>query len=211
MPITMPDFKNPHCFWLRVCGVASKAGTVIQELPKGERRIVAILKTDRGEAHVRMILGGTTVNHVHFDFYCPEIVAKRLKRRPDIEQDKMVELPHIQQIMGQLSGMDIELALEAGYKAKIEELPATGIIRSFFFETKMGNVAVRLDGAMFAIQGAPIRKILWNLQSEGGIGVTLEADSIKTTICDDYLISVNNIAEQAFNSFVLGKVGDEPK
>jgi len=211
MPITFPDFKNPHYSWIRVCGEALKAAPDIARLAKGGKRKTAILATERGNAQVVLILGGTSENHVHFDIYSPELVSKRLNDSPKSKPDHLSELSEIDDIIGQLYGREIVLDMGAVYHAKITELPETGIIRSLFFDTKMGSVAVKLEGAMFSIQGAPIQKIQWSVRSGGDIAVTLGAQSVKTLISEDYLINAYHLAEQAFYIFVLGKVPNEPK
>jgi hypothetical protein len=213
MPMMFPDFKNAHCFWMTVCGTVPKAGPELAKWMKGDNRKIATFKTERGEAHIRLIIGGDgeSGNHVHFDVYCPEIVSKKAKGSSNSPSSPQVALPEIEESISRLFGQEIVASLKAGYKARIAELPETGIIRSFFFETKMGSVALKLEGARFSIEGAPIQNIFWGILPDGDIAVTLEADSIETIITEDYLTNANDTAEQAFNVFVLGKAQNATK
>jgi hypothetical protein len=212
MPIALPDFKNPHFFWMTLCAEAPNAGPDLVKWMRGEKDTIAIYKVDRGDAYLRLMLGGgKNGRHVHLDVFSPELSTKKNKTSPESQSDQLVELTEMDKSISRLLGEEIEVHLRAGYKAQIEELPETGIIRAFSFDTTVGNVSLKLDGAMFAIKGAPIQGITWNVLHDGDIAVTLEADGLKIILAEDYLLTANKIAEEAFNIFVLGKAINEPK
>ena len=205
MPINLPDFKNPHFFWLTMCG----------EIPRAEEELVRWLKvapdqkapfeTSRGIANMRIMLGGGSGKHVHVDVFAPELVSPRLK--PEKESTLSDLLNNLDRVLGK----EIEVLLRGGFRTTFTELPDTGLIRSLMFKTKMGNVAIKLDGASFAIEGAPVQALTWDASLEDKISTTLESDEYKVSISDDYLTNAVNILEQGFNVFVLGKGQNEPK
>src|SRR5260370_25540766 len=79
MPIMFPDFVNGHLFWLTACGQVPSADQKLVKWMKGEKDKTAPIKTSRGIGYVRLMLGGRSGNHVHFDVVSPEMASKKLK------------------------------------------------------------------------------------------------------------------------------------
>jgi hypothetical protein len=80
------------------------------------------------------------------------------------------------------------------------------MIRSLIFETKPGNVSIKLSGAMFSIAGAPVQTLSWQLRPDlKSISISFESQSIKCHINEDYLISLVDVLEKALAAFVLKK------
>jgi hypothetical protein len=205
MPITIPDFANAHLFWLTACGEVPSADQELVNWMKQEEDKIAPFASPRGTAYVALILGGGSGKHIHLDVISPEMVTKKF------EETTKSTPEDIQNSVSRLAGMEVQTNLKAGFQAKLEELAESGIVRSLRFQTKMGNVAIELDGAVLSIEGAPIQRISWQVGSKDNIQITLEAELIKTTLSEHYLTSLVDTAERAFNVFVLGKAQNEPK
>jgi hypothetical protein len=204
MQMNFPSFDNSHFFWITACGELPSADKGILKWMKEEKDKTSRIKTSRGTGFTRFILGGREGNHVHFDVVSPEIATKKLK-----EESKST-LGDIQKSMGRLWGKEIEANLKGGFQANLRELPESGIIRSLLFNTKMGNVAIKLAGATLSIEGAPVQRISWGAASKGNIHITLEAELIKTALSENYLIEAADVLQRAFDIFVLGKAKNEP-
>jgi|GEM_PF-1941485 len=206
MPIAFPDFKNEHLFWITLCGEVPTASRALKKQMNEEKEWLASFETIRGNGYIRLRSGGTSKRHVHIDIFSEQLIAGAGKKRKAI---KSVGQSGIQEALSRFLGKEIVLGLRAGFKAKLSELPEAGIIRSFLFTTKMSDVSLKLEGAKFSIAGAPVQSITWNVQRDNEIGITVEAESLKQTISDEYLINSVSLAEKAFNVFVLGKVQNE--
>jgi len=204
MEIKFPSFDNSHFFWITVCGEVPSADKALLRWIKGEKDKTARIKTSRGTGFTRFMLGGRSGNHVHFDVLSPEVASKKLK-----EESKST-LGDIQNSMRRLWGKEIEANLKGGFQANLRELPESGIIRSLLFKTKMGNVAIKLGGATLSIEGAPVQEISWSVGPKGNIQIRLEAESITTTLSENYLTDSADTLQRAFDIFVLGKARNEP-
>jgi hypothetical protein len=200
MPIVFPDFKNAHLFWLTVCGEFSLKEQELLKWMKGQKAQFCTYATERGICHVRLAFEEESGNYVHFDLFAPHPDFKKIA-----DNAKAIHTKRLQESTSRFLGKPFDSTAQAGFKVKLDELPETGIIRSMLFQTKMGNVAIKLNGANFLIRGAPIQTISWREPEGDDIFVTLASDSIKTTFSDDYLTSASKTMEQAFNVFVLGK------
>ncbi|MGA2863666.1 MAG: hypothetical protein ABSF95_04175 [Verrucomicrobiota bacterium] len=199
MPIEFPDLANTHLAWITACGKVLLADRELVKWMKGEKDKIAPLTTSRGVACVRLMLGGRSGNHVHFDVLSPEMVSEKLKG------ESKSTLDDIQKSVSPLVGREVDVNLRGGFETKLQELPDSGIVRSLRFQTKIGNVAIKLDGAMLSIEGAPVQNISWHAGRKDNIRITVEAESLKTTLSENYLISLVDTLQQAFAVFVLGK------
>jgi hypothetical protein len=206
MPIELPDFKDAHFGWMTVCGEVSPLEKQLKKWMEGEKDKVSSFKTERGLAHVRLMLGGGTGRHFHIDVFGPNMSFKNAPKKSSLAP--MVE---IQESASKLFGKTVDANVEAGFRGKFDELPDSGIIRYMFFQKKVGNVAIKSNGAKLLIEGAPIQELTWFAPDDNTIHVTLEAKVLKKSISDDYLTSAIAMMEQAFNIFVLGKAQNESR
>jgi hypothetical protein len=122
---------------------------------KKQKDQTAPFETARGTGCVRMMVGGGSGKHIHFDVFSPEATSRKMKA------EAKGALAQIQETTNRLFAKEVDVNLMGGFKAKLEELPETGMIRSLVFQTKMGNVAIKLSGAKFSIEGAPVQEITW--------------------------------------------------
>lgn len=172
---------------------------------KAEKDKTAPITTSRGTGYVTIMLGGRSGNHIHFDVLSPEMVSRKIKG------EAKSTLDDIQNSVSRLWGKEVEVNLKGGFGANLEELPDSGIVRSLRFQTKMGNVAIKLDGARLSIEGAPVQKLSWWALPKENIQITLETELIKAVLSENYLTSAVDTLEQAFGVFVLPKAKNESK
>jgi hypothetical protein len=204
----LPDFKNAHFCWMTVFGEVVSASKELTEWMKAEQPRVSEFKTQKGNGHIRLILvgGSDSENHVHIDIFAAGIAPKDI-----VDDSQVAQLNAIQESLERLVGKTIDTNIEAGFKATFNELPESGIIRSMFFKTQMGDVAIKSNGAKLLIEGAPVQQLTWYAPDANHIHVSVEAESIKKDMSDDYLTSASIAMEQAFNVFVMGKAQNDAK
>lgn len=198
----LPEFKNSHFYWMVLCGEAPKIGGELAQWMKTQKTQIADFDTDRGEAHLRLRLGGRkSANHVHIDIFSPEI-TEEVER---IDKPHLVDLAEIQNALSRFMNEEIKFNFRAGYNVTLDELPETGIIRAFSLDQKMGKVSIKLNGATFRLEGTPVQEISWNARPDGGFAVALEGEDIRGTVSDSYISDAVAMSEQVFNVFIIGK------
>jgi hypothetical protein len=203
MPITLPDIKNFRCVRLVACGEINTKDQALIKWLKAEKDGVAILNI---ESFITVGLGGSTGKHFHLDITKREFVSKKSLAQTSVSVDK------IQHKFSKLIGEQIEVDLNGMFEVEINALPENGIIKSLLFKTQLGSVEIKLQGAQLSIKGSPATEINWMALSDGKhIGVTIEAENVKTTIGENYLTDALNTLENALNVFILGKTPNEPK
>jgi hypothetical protein len=204
MPIILPDFKNTHFCWMTISGGVLDVGKELNKWMKAEKARVSTLKFPKGNRHIRLMLVGGSENHVQIDISAAESAPKDVVGKLEV-----TPLNTIQESLGRLSGKVIDTNIAAGFRASFNELPDPGLIRSMFFKTNIGKVAIKSNGAKLLIEGAPVRELTWYAPDEKHIHITLETEPAKKIMSDDYLINASISMEQAFNVFVLGKAQNE--
>jgi hypothetical protein len=208
MPIVLPDFKNSHFSWMRIWGSVLDVGKELNKWMKEEKEMVSTLKTTKGKRNIRLALVGDSKGPPK-NFIYIEIVTIDAGRKEVNDEFKVTPLKTIQESLGRLSGKVINTHISAGFQASFDELPDPGLIRSMFFKTNIGKVAIKSNGAKLLIEGAPVRELTWYAPDEKNIHVTLETEAAQKIMSEDYLINANVSMEQAFNIFVLGKAQNE--
>lgn len=199
----LPDFKNAHFCWMTVSGVVASASNELTEWMKAEQPQIAPFKIKENNGHIRLMLVGGAQNHLRIDFFdgaMPKQIA---------EGFSVTELGAIQESFGKLLGQTIDIKVEAGFVVMFNELPNPGLIRSMFFETNLGKVAIKSNGARLLIKGAPVHELTWYAPDEKHIHITLGAESTNKVMSDDYLTTASISMEQAFNVFVMGKAQND--
>ena len=201
MAFSLPTFENSRCQGLTACGMLqTKDKDLIRWIDaRKNEAIVAHYKASGEPALIRVVFGGTTDCHVHIDvlkrsFFLNRPVPKRTTPLAEIQ----IALAHV-------SGEQIIVESRSRFFVSINDLPRKGIARATSFVVKQDNLSIKMTGARFSIQGAPIQEINWFYRDKDSIGVDLEA-VVSTTIQDDYLTSLLEMAETAFREFVLGNV-----
>lgn len=208
MPITLPDLKNTHCVSLTACGEIKTTDRVLLKWLKNEKKSsVADLDKTKGDTYVTLGLGEYTGKHFHID-----VTKESFDPRPKKKTSKYINVNQIQKKLDKLTGKEVTVDLKAMFEIEISELPEGGIIKSLFFQTQLGDIAIKMKGAKLSIRGTPVNDITWQIKPDGKkIGVYLEAENMKITVGKDYLTGALTLLENAFKIFVLGKLANEPK
>jgi hypothetical protein len=195
----LPDFKNTHCVSLTACADIKSADRDLRNWLKKEGRTISVFKTALGRTFFCVLFGGHSGNHIHIDLGTPSVFdqASIPKAKRTVSQ--------IQEKLEHLMGKEVEVELRGLFEVKLDELPTSGMIRTLFFETKMANVGIKMIGARFAILGAPIKRITWQMKSKKEIGVVFESHMIKAQISETYITNALTILESGFNVFILGR------
>jgi hypothetical protein len=198
MPITFPEFEKGHFFWITACGDMPSLAEDIQKWMKEQAEKAAPFNTARGNGLVEIMIGGRSGKHFHVDVFSPEMRLNKAAKAKSTVED-------IQKSVERLIGKEINANFRGGFQAKLTELPESGIIRTLFIQTKIGNVALKVDGARISIEGAPVRTISWHTAPKELIQITIETELVKTTISADYLTIGAGVLQKAFDVFILGK------
>jgi hypothetical protein len=205
MPITLPDFKNSHCTWITACAELPTVSKELSKWMRNEKPMIAPYKIGGGKGYCRVTFGGGTGKHLHIDLARASAFPNEMKKKAKNT------IGQIQKRVERFMGKEAEVGLTAGFEVSLDELPEGGMIRSLSFETKMGNVSVKMSGAKFIIQGAPIQEILWHARPDKTIVIKLDAESVKVRVSENYLPEFLSILETSFNVFILGKGPNEAK
>lgn len=198
MPLKLPDFKSSHCVSVTVCGEIKSADRATAKWLRREKTRIGIANTGAGKAYLRVAFGGYSGRHLHVD-----VTKASLFKKP-FRPSELSSAEAIQKKLDRLIGEDVKSDLIGRFDIRLNELPDGGIIRSLFFETQTGDVAIKVNGASLSITGAPINSIRWKRLSNETIGVTLETENVETAISESYLTSALDRLEAALNVFVLG-------
>lgn len=207
MPITLPDLKNSHCVMLTACGEIKTADRELIKWLKKEKATISDLSKSGDKVYVRVSLGEEwTGKHFHVDVTKTDFYKKKLTTTAGLTVEQ------IQKKFDKLIGKEVIVDLTGRFEVEINKLPDSGIIKSLFFETKLGDVAIKMKGSRLSITGAPVNEITWQLLRDGKtIGVTIETANLKTTVTENYLTSALSTLENALKVFVLGKIQNESK
>jgi hypothetical protein len=208
MPITLPDLKNTHCVSLTACGEIKTANRALLKWLKNEKKSsVADLDKTKRDTYVTLGLGEYTGKHFHVD-----VTKESYDPRPKRKASKSLDVNQIQKKLEKLIGKEVIVDLKGMFEIEISELPEGGIIKSLFFQTQLGDIAIKMKGAKLSIKGTPVNEITWQIKPDSKkIGVYLEAENMKITVSENYLTNALVLLENAFKIFVLGKLANEPK
>jgi hypothetical protein len=204
MPITLPDLKNTRCISLTACGEIKTTDRALLKWLKSQKKTVfADLNKSKGDTCVTLGLGEYTGKHFHVDVSSSSeksAFASRLK------------INQIQEKLEKLIGKEVLVDFKGMFEIEITELPEGGIIKSLFFQTQFGDVAVKMKGAKLSIKGTPVNDITWQVKPDGKkVGIYLEAENLKTIVTENYLNTALLMLESVFKVFVLGKISNESK
>jgi hypothetical protein len=205
MPIELPDFKNSHCVAVTACANIQFADRDILNSIKRGKETFAVFKTALGETNFRVLLGDNSGRHVHIDVASSSVINKQANPKTRLT------LPQVKNKLEPFMGREVEVWLRGLFSVKLDELPANGIIRTLFVETKMGNVGIKTEGSQFAVSGAPVESISWHVMPKNKIGITLTSGILKTKISQSYIMEALHILESAFNVFIIGRPQNEPQ
>lgn len=200
MPIKLPDLNATNCDCIIACGeIKTSDRELVSWMKKGGGSIADLDKD--GNTYITVGLGESSGKHFHVDIskevFSPKKKAQRVRR---------TEIGKIQQKFDRLIGKEVLVDLRGYFPVKTKDLPETGIIKSLFFRTQIGDVALKIKGSRLAIEGAPVTEITWQSIDDGKIiGIVIEAENVKTKVDEDYLTNALAILENALKVFVLGK------
>jgi hypothetical protein len=199
MPIILPDFKKTHCVSITACADITPADRVLKRWLQNEEDTISIFKTALGKTCLRVMYGGRSGNHIHIDlgqssFFTSASIPKANRT-----------IAQVQKKIDFLMGKAVDVDLRGLFEIPIDELPANGLVRTLFFETKTTNVGIKMIGARFAVSGGPVGRISWQMKSKTEVGIVFESHTLKTSISEDYLTKALGILESAFNAFILGR------
>jgi hypothetical protein len=207
MPITLPDLKNTHCVSLTACGeIKTTDRALIKWLKSEKRSSIADLDVSSNDTYITVGLGEYTGKHFHLD-----VTKESFEPKKSVSASRL-KIEQVQKKLEKLIGREVLVDLKGMFEIEINELPEGGIIKSLFFQTQLGDVGIKLKGAKLSIKGAPVNEITWQAKSDGKkIGVYLEAENLKFTVSESYLINALATLENTLKVFVLGKLPNEPK
>jgi hypothetical protein len=199
MSLILPVFKNTACVSLTACGEVKNTTPRLRKWMKSHPTVIAAIGSGSEKAFVRASFGGGSGSHLHID------VTKQSMYHKSHKPKKLNDLESIQESLSRFAGWEVETELSGRFEINIQDLPESGIIRSMLLQTKTGDVAIKVAGAVLSITGAPVSMISWVSLKAPKTGITVEASNVKTKITEDYLTSAFERIELALNVFVLGK------
>lgn len=201
MPIILPVFEGTHCISLTACCEVKKPGRALAKWLKHEKVGISGVNQPREKVYVRVAFGQSSGKHFHVD------IMKKERYRIKTNSIASLTSSQIQKKLDHLINTNVEVDFRGIFEVAISDLPDNGIISSLFFQTKTGDVAIKMKGATLTIDGAPVNEISWQAL-EGGkkIGVMIESENLKVTVTENYLTDAMVRLEQALKVFVLGKL-----
>jgi hypothetical protein len=204
MPIRFPDFKDTRCMAVTACGsLDTDEKEILDVIERLEKDVlIAPYRSGTINAYIRVLLGGSSPKHVHIDVYRKEVFGNSLPEPTHKRKD-------IEKLLDGFLGQKISTYAFGRFFLPREELPEGGLIRTTFFETRQGDLGITMTRADFAIRGAPIRGLAWQLVDRGA-RVRIDVDvMVETTISRDYLIEQFQLIDSGFRLFVMGERPDD--
>ena len=203
--MVIPSLNDTHCLSFSACGrIVESDKSLIRRLKKEGRITTKLSKKENASA--RLSLGDGDGRHFHLDVSRPTFFNNKVLPASTVSLKKFLD--KIDQYMGN----EVSVCFMGLFEVRIGELPDKGIIKSLFFQTQMGEVAIKVNAAKLVIQGAPICEISWQILKDGErIRLLIEAEDCKTTISEKYLSVGLQTLEQAFQVFILGRSPGEQK
>lgn len=205
MLLVFPVFKGTPCVSVTACGQVRGASRELLKWMDAQKPLFATIRSGSERAIVRVSFGGGSANHLHIDVTKQSMYLKPFKPKND------ANLADVQKAFARFAGLEVEADLTAQFNINLRDLPDGGIIRSLFFQTKTGDVAIKVAGALLSITGAPVNLISWRVLEGNRIGITIESYNVKTKVAEDYLTTAFRRLESALNVFVLARTANEPK
>lgn len=151
-----------------------------------------------GEKWLLRLMCGSQA-HLHLDLVRESFFPK--KKVPRVNST----IEAIQEILVEFSGKEVKQMVRGIFVVNRSAVPEKGMIRSLAFETRIGDVGVKLHGARLGISGAPIDSVSWDEENGDEISIRLQSPIVPTAISEDYLVKALALLEESFNIFVLGK------
>jgi hypothetical protein len=195
MQLKLPTLGNSRCVVLTACGELKGINADLKKWMADQGRMSAVIGQGKERRYLRVYFGGNSGNHLHIDLLRPSMLLSK-PEPTDSLKDALKKLERF-------VGLEVVASFEGKFEVKIADLPSGGIIRSLLLESKTGNVEITVSGAQFTITGAPISEIRWLALSDEKIGLSLEAEPVKTTITEGYLVKALDILETGLDVFVL--------
>lgn len=200
MAFLLPVFENSSCRILTVCGrIKDDEHPVSGLLPEGEPMVATYQAAGR-KVYLRLLSGGKKHTHLHVDLAAQEFFGKDRAPKTNTTKTKLLR------ILDEAESMTLDCGVCGGFVVPLDGLPEQGLIRSLSAEQKTGGLAVRLTSGECKIDGAPVRRLYWNI-NEGEKTVFIRVEGSREDKVDDrYLVRTFDWIGEQFNLFVLGKV-----
>ncbi len=205
MSVQVPTFDDSYGLFMRACGpLRGHLGTTMRSLDLGQER-VARYRTQSGSAFLRAWLGGKARQHLHVD--CAKRAYFRSSLLPKVTHKKAEVLQIIEEVLG----TEIDLAIVACFEVPVAALPETGLIRSLAGEQTSTGMSVKLVGCELSLTGAPVTRIGWNMdEGEGEDIVHVRMHARRSTVVSErYLAESWEWICRQLELFVLGRRKDE--
>jgi len=199
MAFLLPVFDNTSRRILTVCGRIEDAGHPIAGLlPDGEPLVAAYQAAGR-KVYLRVLPGGKKHTHLHVDCATQEFFGKDRAPKTNTTRTKLLR------ILDKAVGLTLDCGVCGGFVVPLVDLPEQGLIRSLSAEQKTGGLSARLTSGECKIEGAPVRRLYWNMD-DGENTVFVRVDgSRKDKVDNQYLVRAFDWIGQQFDLFVLGK------
>jgi hypothetical protein len=200
MALLLPTFEGRKCLDLSACAfvVPEEVGQVVVPKPV-EGPLIARYERAGREIFLGLILPfpGKKM-HVHLTVAVTERFTKE-KPKPNCELEMLLSL------LEPFLGRKVEVNLKGFFPVN------KAVLQPFISATTLSvsdDVQVRMTGASFAVRGAPIQSIAWELAGKGIVNVTLEGKT-KMEFDGSYLDQGMDFLENAVNAFSVRKSDDE--
>jgi hypothetical protein len=198
MDLNWPDLSQHNSDYLRLCGTVVEPTDPVAKWLKTDRLVVSSFRRRSKTYYVRFSTGGRAKkNHVHM-----EIASRAMLARPP---KPTVKLAEIESYIDKVAGLSLKVSAAAEFESSIAELPERGLIRLFSGENKMGEVAMQMTQARFAITGSPVQTISWQLIGDGQRVSSIVEAAKTVTIGRFYMTESLEWLFGLYNLFVLGR------
>lgn len=201
MSIKFPDFRDTRCIGLGSCGTLETNDEKLIAIAKKTKNdiLIASYRTAGTTAYIQVVLGGENPKHFHINVFKRDF----FNREPPKTTLKRLDL---EQLLDPFMGERIKTRTFGRFHIALVDLPKGGLISSTFSVKKEGDLSIVVSGASFAITGAPICGIEWELLGEtASVAVEMNAMTTDRVIGKGYLIEQLRLLDSGFRLFVLGE------
>jgi hypothetical protein len=199
MELRLPNLKGTSCRLLVMCGrIETKEKRIIAWL-KAHKKMIAKTKIDGEPVSIRLLCSDAQPeNHFHLDIATAEVFEGKKLPKPT---HKMAE---IRKELDEVEELEVRTDVEGVFGVPVGDLPS--IIQATLFETKVGEVTIKMTGGRLSVEGAPIQTINWSVPKGKKDATVILEGKMACKITASYLEDSWSLIRSAFTAFIQGGV-----
>jgi hypothetical protein len=197
MAIILPTFEHTLCQMVGICSRITE--TASKRLPAEDIEMESRYRAAAGTAFARLIWE-PAARHLHVDV---ALRASFGKHPPSAK----TPIATLRETLAQFEGLSAKADPHATFLIPLSGLPVTGglvFVGNNRIKLSAGQTEIELTGATLTFRRSDIRRIRWNLLTEG-VRLRVDATQLNLVIAESYLTAALKGFDSAIATYILGK------